>query len=89
MLTLGGQLEVDLFGVAAAQVEVVPVEELLRLIEGFPDQLVPALLAVAVEAAAADVVLVGFLLPGVVAEFEAGAKPAAGEERTSPFRCPA
>ena len=51
-------LEVDLLGVAAAEVEVVPVEELGGLLDRFLQQLVPVLLAVLVEAAPAEVVLV-------------------------------
>ena len=45
------------------------------------EPLVPLLFAVLVEAAAAQVVLVGLLAPGVMAEFEAGAELAIGEER--------
>src|ERR1035437_39466 len=75
-------LEEDFFGVAAAQVELVPVEELFGLLDGRFKEVVPAGLAEAVEAAAADVVLVGhaLLAPGVVAQLEAGNKVAVGEE---------
>ena len=88
-LDVFGQLEFDLLGVAAADVEVVPVERCRGLRNGFLEELVPRLLAVFIEAAAADVVLVGVLLPGMMAEFEAGAKPAVGEQRSRPCLCPA
>src|SRR5579859_812857 len=63
----------DLFGVAAADVEVVPVEGGGGLRDGVFEEAVPRLLAEFVETAAAEVVLVGFALPGMMAEFEAGA----------------
>src|SRR5215469_17328388 len=65
-----GQFKVDLFRVAAAEVEAVEVERVLDLRDGFLQVLVPALLAVLIDAAAPDVILVGVLLPRVVAEFE-------------------
>jgi len=79
---IGAEGEGDLFGVAAADVEEVPVEGGLGLLDGGFDEVIPAGLAEFVEAAAADVVLVGHALfaPGVVAEFEAGAEVAVGEE---------
>ena len=58
-----GGSEFDLLGVAAAEVEVVPVEGGLGLRDGFEEHFVPVLLAEAIEAAAADVVLVGEFLP--------------------------
>src|SRR5215469_4590466 len=72
--------EVDFFGVAAAEVEVIPVEGVGGLLDGFLQKFVPVLLAVFFEAALAEVVLVGLLLPGVVAELEAGAEPAVCKE---------
>lgn len=60
----------------------VPIEEGFGGLDGFEEELVPDLLAEFVEAAAADVVLVGhaFFAPDVVAELEAGAEVTAGEE---------
>ena len=48
------KLEVDFFSVAAAQVEMVPVEGGCRLLDGLAETLVPLLLAVFVEAATAN-----------------------------------
>src|SRR5438552_5938190 len=60
----------------------VPVEKLEGLFDHFLHELVPALLAVLVEAAAAEVVLVfAISLPGMMAEFESRAEAAIGEER--------
>ena len=70
METSLGRANVDLLGVAAAQVEVVEVEGEADLFDSFEHVLVPTLLAQFVEAAAPNVVLVGLLLPGVVAELE-------------------
>ena len=75
-------LEVELLGVAAAEVEVIPVEEFCGLFDGILHQLVPVLFAVFVESATAEEILVGFALaPGMVGELEAGAETATGEER--------
>src|SRR5271157_5905909 len=77
-----GELEGDFFGVAAAQVEVVPVEEHFGLLDGGFEELVPAGLAVLVEAAAAEGVLVvhALLAPGMEAQLQAGDEVAIGKE---------
>src|ERR1039458_1157832 len=53
---VGGKFEVELLGVSAADVEVVPIEELFRLLDALQDERVPAILAEFVEAAAAEVI---------------------------------
>ena len=81
-LHIFARLEVELLGVASAEIEVIPVEEFCGLFDGILYQLVPMLSAVFVETAAAKEVLVGFALaPGMVGELEAGAETATGEER--------
>src|ERR1700689_3697995 len=56
-------LEFDLLGIAATEVEMVPVEQTCGLIDSFLEELVPYLLTVLIQAAAAEVVLVGVLAP--------------------------
>src|ERR1035438_940826 len=75
--------EEDLLRVATAQVEVVPVEKRFSLLNRGLKEVVPARLAKAVQAAAAQVVFVGhaLLAPGMVAQFQAGAEMPAGKER--------
>src|SRR6476469_9151124 len=73
-LNVLARLEVDLLGVAAAKIEMVPVEELVGLLNRRLQQLVPTLLAVFVQTAAAKIILILTILqPGMVAEFETGA----------------
>ncbi len=65
--------EEDFFGVAAAEVEVVPAEELDAVcVMASSRYLFQRLFAELIETAAADVVLVGFFAPGMVAQFEDG-----------------
>jgi len=78
---VGRKLEVDFLGVAAAEVEVVPVEEVQGLIDGFTEELIPALPAKFVEASAPEIVLVFTVpFPGVVTEFEPRAEAPIGKE---------
>ena len=76
-----GKLEVQLLGVSAADVKVVPVEEFLGLMNALEDECIPAILAELVESAPSKLVLVGFLHPGMMSEFETGDEVAIGEER--------
>src|SRR6516165_9644319 len=70
-------LELNLFRVAAAQVQMVPVEGLLRLFDGLLQQFVPPLLSVLLQAAAAKVVLIfAAFFPRMMAKLEAGAEAA-------------
>ena len=57
---VGAGGEGDFLGVAAADVEVVPVEGGVGLVDGRLEEFVPGFFAELVEAAAAEVVLVGF-----------------------------
>src|SRR3974377_708567 len=67
-------LEIDLLRVAAAEIQMVPVEELLGLFDRFLQQFVPTLLSVLLQAAAAKVVLIfAAFFPRVMAEFKTGA----------------
>src|ERR1700721_587710 len=75
-------LEVELLGFAAAEVEMIPVEEVLGFFNGVLHKLVPMLFAVFIETAAAKEILIGFAFaPGMMRELEARAEAAIGEER--------
>src|SRR5580698_7207401 len=64
-------LECDLLGVAAAQVEEVVVEQRVDLLDGFLQPDIPLVLAVLVEPTPPEVVLVGVLAPWVMPDLEA------------------
>src|ERR1700679_625279 len=69
------QVEVNLFAIPAANVEVVPVEGVRRLLNSFLQIFVPLLLSVFIQPAASDVILIGRLLPRMVAKFQPWTEP--------------
>src|ERR1700679_2809403 len=74
--------EFDLFGVAASEVEMVPVKQSFGGLDSVLEEFVPLLLAEFVQAAATEIVLVRHapLTQDVVANFKARAEVPVGEQ---------
>lgn len=79
-----GHIEVDVFVIAAADVEMVVIEEALEVSDGLLEALVPALPAIFFQASSAEEIFVGLAFAErMMAEFETGDEHAIDEERGS------
>src|ERR1700744_3678094 len=80
-LDVGTVLERYFFGVAAAQVQNVPVKGCSGLRDGSLQQLVPSPFAIFIEPAPSQIILIGFFAPWMVPKFKTGTQNTFGEER--------